>query len=285
MTPDLPPSRRSGVTLIEVLVIMAIMAVLAGLLAPAVQAAIGAARSLACRSQLRQIGEAYRQYVSDSSGLWPPILSTEAPTALMDSIQQQTGLVPAPARPAVGWGQPGPHWSIVLWPYLEDLAVFTCPADPQAGLRGDAVVAPGHEHEVAFINAPPESYGLNVILFRTIDDWRRLAGCTWGTHGDADYNGLANFTTLAEQRRQIPAIDQRVLFFCGTSGQTVGSQYNVAFRAGKAFVERWEWHGRPAPAAFVDDPGSGSNYLFGDGHVEYRQPLPDPWEWGYDLHR
>jgi prepilin-type processing-associated H-X9-DG protein len=263
---------------------MAILAVLAALLVPCLQVAVGEARSLSCRSQLHQIGLAYSQYLSDSAGLWPPILTTEAPAALLDQMRIDTGLVPAPARPAANWGQPGPHWSIVLWPYVQNVDLFTCPADPKAGLRGAAVVAAGHEHDIALLDAPPESYALNVILFRTADSMRRQAGCTWGTHGDADYSGLAGYTTVSEQRRQFPVLGGRILFCCGAAGLTVGSQMNVVFRT-SGLVERWEWHPLAATAAFADEPGRGSNYLFADGHAEFRDTLPDSWEWGYELTR
>ena len=87
---------------------------------------------------------------------------------------------------------------------------------------------------------------------------------------------------MAEQRRRFPQWPRVVLFFCGAAGQTVGSQFNVPFRT-SGMVERWEWHPRPASAAFVDEEGIGSNYLFADGRVEYRDRLPSLVEWGYDL--
>jgi hypothetical protein len=166
------------------------------------------------------------------------------------------------------------------------MSVYTCPCDPKAGLAGDAVVSAANTHNVTFLDAPPENYALNVILFRTQDAWRLAAGCTWGTHNDADYNGLTTSTTLAEQRRQFPALSQRILFFCGAAGQSVGSQYNVPFRASGLFgTERWEWHPRAATRAYADEAGPGSNYLFVDGEVEWRDELPSPWEWGLDLGR
>jgi prepilin-type processing-associated H-X9-DG protein len=271
----------------EVLVIFVIVAVLAGLIVPILAEVLGRAETVRCQGRLRQIGMAYHRYMQENGGLWPPILSSEVPEADFRAIRQETRLVKAPARPAEDWGQPGPHWSIVLYRYLGSLDLCTCPADPKAGKRGRQAVRPGGEHAVALLDAPPESYALNVVLFRTADDLRRQAGCTWGTRGDVDYSGISGFTARADQRRVFASLDSRILFFCGASGQTVGSQFNVPFRdrAGLGGVERWEWHPTRARAAFADEPGRGSNYLFHGGHVEYRDDLPSRWEWGYDLAR
>jgi len=269
-------------TLLELLIVIAIVAVLAALVAPAISGAIGAAQSLRCRNRLRSIWTAYRGYLADSGGVWPPILTHQRPTVLLERMGKEAMLEPAPARPAANWGQPGPHWSVVLWPYIRSLEVYTCPADPKRDLRGEAVTGK-RGHGAAFLDAPPESYALNVILFRTADDLRRQAGCTWGTRGDApDFSGLQACTTEAEQRRQFPQWPRVILFFCGASGQTVGSQFNVPFRRG-GLVERWEWHPRRASEAFADDFGTGSNYLFADGRTEWRDRLPSLTEWGYEI--
>jgi len=165
--------------------------------------------------------------------------------------------------------------------------LYTCPSDPKAGRRGSEVIPAGREHTVALLDAPPESYALNVILFRTADDFRRQAGCTWGTKGEVDFNGLGSYTTESEQRRLFPNLANRILFFCGASGQTVGSQFNVPFRSrpGLSGAERWEWHYGRASAAFADEPGCGSNYLYWGSQVEYHDVLPDLWAWGYELTR
>ncbi len=56
------PNARQALTLVEVLVVIAIIGVLVAILLPAVQAAREAARSTECKSNLRQIGIAVLQY-------------------------------------------------------------------------------------------------------------------------------------------------------------------------------------------------------------------------------
>jgi len=62
---------RSGFTLVELLVVIAIIAVLAALLVPALASAKAAGRKASCISNLRQIGIAIHNYVSDSDGNIP----------------------------------------------------------------------------------------------------------------------------------------------------------------------------------------------------------------------
>ena len=63
---------RRGFTLIELLVVMVIIALLVGLLLPALGRAREEARKTQCRSNLRQIGLAMNIYVNDNKGWIPP---------------------------------------------------------------------------------------------------------------------------------------------------------------------------------------------------------------------
>jgi prepilin-type N-terminal cleavage/methylation domain-containing protein/prepilin-type processing-associated H-X9-DG protein len=67
-----PVSNRKGFTLIELLVVISIIAVLIGILLPALSAARRAGQAAKCGTSMRQIGQAMGCYLTDNGGIYPP---------------------------------------------------------------------------------------------------------------------------------------------------------------------------------------------------------------------
>jgi len=93
---------RSAFTLIELLIVIAIIGLLVALLLPAVQAAREAARRIACHNNLKQIGLALHNY-HDTLGTLP------------------TGWIGLDPSSGLPWpeGEPGWCWAAMLLPFLE----------------------------------------------------------------------------------------------------------------------------------------------------------------------
>jgi prepilin-type N-terminal cleavage/methylation domain-containing protein/prepilin-type processing-associated H-X9-DG protein len=97
-----------GFTLIEILVVMAIVAILASLVAAGWQRSQRYARATTCMQNLRQIGVALARNVSENDGVFPTMMMARASTA--ENV---------------------PVIDTVLRPYIQDARVFACPDDPK----------------------------------------------------------------------------------------------------------------------------------------------------------
>jgi len=139
---------RTGFTLVELLVVVAIVGLLVALLLPAVQAAREASRRTTCANHLRQIGIAAHGFAAARRHL-PPGRGTPLPMIfsaqafLLPYLEEESlrSLIDFQAPPAsftvAGGSYDGSRNSIAAGTAV---SVFICPSDPMAGR------APGSSH-------------------------------------------------------------------------------------------------------------------------------------------
>ena len=104
---------RPGFTLVELLVVLAIIGVLIALLLPAVQAAREAGRRAECVNNLKQIGLAIQNYAQVRSSLPPGNITLSAGVCHGDGI----GGLTFPS-------QDGTNWLISILPYVEERRLY-----------------------------------------------------------------------------------------------------------------------------------------------------------------
>lgn len=117
-----PARRHPGFTLIELLVVIGIIAILIGLLLPAMRGAREAARLTKCKSGLHQMLTAVNTYVVDSRD-WLP-LPNWGPKATRKGWLYGTDAGPGAGK---AFAEEDRH-SGSLYQYLESDAIYRCPA-------------------------------------------------------------------------------------------------------------------------------------------------------------
>lgn len=96
---------RRGFTLIELLVVIAIIAILAAILFPVFAKAREKARQASCSSNLKQLGLAYKMYLSDYDDRYPSVYD--------DALGYPAGRI---------------IWADKIYPYVKNRQLFLCPS-------------------------------------------------------------------------------------------------------------------------------------------------------------
>jgi len=154
-----------GFTLVELLVVIGIIAVLIGVLLPALNKARQQSQSVACLSNMRQLGTALVLFQNEHKGYLPKAwfnarATVTQPTNAFDVQPQDYS-----ASDSWGYRFPMYGWDYVLLKYVNNSKqVFLCPSDDSPQYRGiaDFGLPPDQLPDKPDADDIPASYRINV---------------------------------------------------------------------------------------------------------------------------
>lgn len=278
-----PRPIRRAFTLIELLAVIAIIAVLISLLFPALGQARGAARSVACLSNQKQLGLSARMYMDDHGGAmfrhhdgWVLDDGTQ-----VDELPADLGGV---SGGGMGHSEAEKPWAIFFAPYMGSREVAFCPNDPTP--RSRRLTTTLEEFNGAITHTddplPPESE-------LAIAEGARTALVSYlvnsvYTHKSARFaleGALRGFATDAAMAN---AVNQNLIMFSERNNEAMNAPDNEAFGSvGQDDYDSWvgeaalvQWAGDGEPSGPWEDQGwirfnrhgRTANYVHHDGHAE-----------------
>ena len=192
-------NRRPAASLVELLVVVAIVAVLTALLLPAVQQVRVTAARLRCQNNLRQIGLALHMS-HDREGRLPAGTATERPGNPYPGLSWRAALLPDLDQPALWAGVQAAYradsfagFSPAHWPREVVVPVFGCPADGRTATAW----------ELTYVTAdPPARHALSSYLGVNGTAGGRRDGVLYGdsrTTFAAVTDGLSNTLAVGER--------------------------------------------------------------------------------------
>jgi prepilin-type N-terminal cleavage/methylation domain-containing protein/prepilin-type processing-associated H-X9-DG protein len=254
--------RRRGFTLIELLVVIGIIAVLLGLLLPAVQKVRAAANRVKCENNLRQIALALQKYAG-VNGSFPP--GYKAPPL------------------GVGWG-----WEALLLPDLEQQPLYSRLGLPRSTFGGGANPAPPTpltQTPLAVFVCPGDTGpALNPLKYsHAKSNYRGICGQVLPLLfvANRDYGGVlfenscVRIAAITDGTSNTLAVGECSLDL--NSGKSAAIWPGMCSTAGRVFtVSDVFWSVGPGyeingagPQSFSSKHGSGASFAFCDGSVRF----------------
>jgi len=230
--------KRRAFTLIELLVVIAIIAILAAILFPVFAQAREKARSIACLSNLKQIGMATRMYSQDYDGLLVP-----------NYLYYSASI--------------SPWWTDLLQPYVKNRNVFVCPNWSTS------------ESYVPFPGQPAQkvrwSYGGNNWHW-----WPNGTGKDPDIIGPQGVNRVGLYYSISEASVEFPA--NTLYFLDAIGEELWSPLYHDYCNNGKGYDQPMMYQGYLARGLVHFRHSGGFNATFVDGHAKWlRRTTYDMW--------
>jgi prepilin-type processing-associated H-X9-DG protein len=243
--------------LIELLVVMAVIAILAALLLPALVGAKESARSIGCRSNLRQLQLCWHMYADDYQGVFAPnnwIASITQTTnssstngsltnIIQDSMQTSWCLGDALTDTNTANIQQG-----LLFPYNMSAAIYHCPSDTSSILDSNG-------------NPLPQLRTRSYNMSQSVNGYGWMTNASGGYVVDAVQPCYQEYSAITN-----PAPSQLFVFIDENEWTLQDDQFGYPMANEEPYWGN-QWWDMPS-----NRHDQGANLSFADGHVER-------WQW------
>jgi prepilin-type N-terminal cleavage/methylation domain-containing protein/prepilin-type processing-associated H-X9-DG protein len=234
---------RSGFTLIEILVVLAVIGILVATLFPVFARARENARRGTCQSNLKQIGLATQMYAQDYDGYYVPYAT----------------LIPYPLPPATPTTSRGDAWENLIFPYVNNAQIFLCPSE------SSSTYTQLNPHDINKL-VYHASYTYNRAEQGQFTTWY-VTGAHCGfqhVYATGDFPSGGWYGSVSESEVEDPT---GTIWIVDGKGNSMWSSTHTDL-------------GLDTTTYLTDRHLGGFNALYGDGHVKWRKrnsTLPNEW--------
>jgi prepilin-type N-terminal cleavage/methylation domain-containing protein/prepilin-type processing-associated H-X9-DG protein len=241
---DRAVAREAGFTLIEMLMVTAIIAILTAMLLPALASAKARARNIACQNNLLQLQVCLQLYTLDNSDYFVPNNSIAVFSGTTNiSWQDTAGMSWLPDDSAITEIDPSNIVNGLLFQYNTSLPIYHCPSD-YSTLQ------------------TPDGQSTGQLRWRSYNLSQSVNGYPQGN--TETYGYIPAWTKFTEVNQ--PPCSQLFSFIDENSDSIEDAEFGNP-PVGSPFYAQNEWWDMPS-----DRRDQAANVAFADGHVEH-------WKW------